>query len=57
MITTKETIHLQDADWDVFYAALTNPPEPNYALKNLLKDICLETIRRAAGQQAGEAQG
>jgi uncharacterized protein (DUF1778 family) len=38
-IDSLERIHLQDADWDVFYAALTNPPEPNQALINLFKDF------------------
>jgi uncharacterized protein (DUF1778 family) len=37
-IDTLERLHLQDADWDIFYSALINPPEPNQALINLMKD-------------------
>jgi uncharacterized protein (DUF1778 family) len=35
-IDTLERVHLQEAEWAAFYAALENPPEPNRALKDLL---------------------
>jgi uncharacterized protein (DUF1778 family) len=37
-IDSLERIRLQDAEWDAFYSALENPPEPNQALKDLFKD-------------------
>lgn len=37
-IDTLERLHLQGADWDNFYSALVNPPEPNRALINLMKN-------------------
>jgi len=33
VIEAREKITLAAADWDVFYEALTNPPEPNQKLK------------------------
>jgi uncharacterized protein (DUF1778 family) len=32
-----ERLHLGEADWNRFYAALLNPPEPNEALKKLMR--------------------
>lgn len=32
-------IKLSDRDWDAFMAALDNPPEPNDALKKLMKEF------------------
>lgn len=34
VIEAHEQITLTAADWDVFYDALLNPPEPNQALKD-----------------------
>ncbi len=33
VIRENETVTLSDADWKVFYDALTNPPAPNAALR------------------------
>lgn len=33
IVERHEVITLTDAEWDRFYAALENPPEPNAALK------------------------
>jgi len=33
------TIQLSDRDWEAFVAALDNPPEPNAALKKLMKEF------------------
>jgi uncharacterized protein (DUF1778 family) len=33
VIESREKITLAPADWDVFYEALINPPEPNQKLK------------------------
>jgi hypothetical protein len=37
--TTPETISLSDADWNIFLSALENPPAPNEALKELMKEF------------------
>jgi uncharacterized protein (DUF1778 family) len=37
-VDSLERIHLQEADWAIFYSALENPPEPNRALKALFKE-------------------
>jgi uncharacterized protein (DUF1778 family) len=34
----EQKITLQEKDWEVFFAALTNPPEPNAALKRAAQD-------------------
>ena len=34
VIDSHEKITLQTKDWDAFYDALINPPEPNEKLKN-----------------------
>ncbi len=33
VIESREKVTLAPADWDVFYQALINPPEPNKKLK------------------------
>lgn len=33
VIEARERVTLTDADWDVFYDVLVNPPEPNEALR------------------------
>lgn len=33
VIEARERVTLSPADWNVFYDALVNPPEPNQALK------------------------
>jgi uncharacterized protein (DUF1778 family) len=34
----EQKITLQEKDWEVFFAALTNPPEPNAALQKAFQD-------------------
>ena len=36
---TPATIQLSEGDWKAFVAALENPPEPNSALKKLMKEF------------------
>ena len=37
VITSHERITLSDADWDAFYRALLDPPEPNAKLKRAMR--------------------
>ncbi len=37
LLEEHEKITLSDADWEVFYDALANPPKPNKALKKAYK--------------------
>ena len=37
VIEAHERITLSDADWDAFYNALINPPEPNKKLKEAVR--------------------
>ncbi|MDR1950414.1 MAG: DUF1778 domain-containing protein [Spirochaetaceae bacterium] len=36
-IDSLERLHLQEADWNAFYAAMVNPPRPKKALKRLMR--------------------
>jgi uncharacterized protein (DUF1778 family) len=37
VIEAHEKVTLSEADWDVFYEALVNPPEPNEKLKEAVR--------------------
>lgn len=38
VIEEHDKITLSDADWEIFYQALINPPQPNQALKEAFAD-------------------
>jgi len=46
VIRENESITLADADWQLFYDALTNPPAPNAALQEGLRGLSIHRGRR-----------